>query len=533
MNQSNTRFLSFAGLSLIVALAPLACGGDDDDENPGTAGRGGSSNAGTSNGGGGTKNTGGSNNTGGTGNGGEGANGGSLNVGGDVNGAGSDQGGAGGEGAVEKTRLRVVHASPNAPAVDVYVAGTSEAAIENLAYGNATAFLEVDAGTLSFDLRAAGAEASDDPAFTTEEVTLEAGEEYTLVAAGDFANADDEDTGFRILPLQHDFDAPEAGTALVRVVHATSAWEDVDLDLASTDDVDVPGLSRFGSESNIAIPTTAAQDVSFSSADSVVSELVLPRLTSESELFVIATGNPGFPFRAPANGFALLVVDEDGKTSWVKENPWVHALHSSDIGTVDIYQSAAPTARLANDVEGGALAAFQLKASTTGYTLKAVDSGAANGSASGLATGGTSTLRLGEHYLAYIAGATINTIQEQFDLEQPEVALLRGVHAVKPGQISAQLDFGAVTSTSLSSALITSVAPAGASSAAGVAVDPGNVLLGAAAADTVTPLFATIDLSGEAALREGERSFVLLTGPTAAAAKLYVVDTSVAGWSVR
>jgi Domain of unknown function (DUF4397) len=532
MNQTNTRFLSFAGLSLIVALAPLACGSDDDDDgNPGTAGRGGSSSAGTSTGG--TKNTAG-NNTGGTGNAaGDGANGGSLNMGGDVNGVGGDQGGAGGEAPVEKTRLRVVHASPNAPAVDVYVAGTSEAAVENLTYGKATEFLEVDAGTLSFDLRAAGAEATEDPAFTTEEVTLEAGEEYTLVAAGDFANADDEDTGFRILPLQHDFDEPKAGTALVRVVHATSAWEDVDLDLASTEDVDVPGLSRFGSESNIALPTTAAEDISFSDADSVVSELVLPKLTSESELFVIATGNPGFPFRAPANGFALLVVDQDGKTSWVKENPWVHALHSSDIGPVDIYQSAAPTARLADDVEGGALTAFQLKASTGGYTLKAVDSGAANGSASGLATGGTSTLRLGEHYLAYIAGATIDTIQEQFDLEQPDNALLRGVHAVKPGQISAQLDFGAVTGTSLSSALITSVAPAGASSADGVTVDPGNVVLGAAAADTVTPLFATIDLSGDNALREGERSFVLLTGATAATSKLYLVDTSVAGWSVR
>lgn len=525
MNNINTRFLSLASLSLIVGLAPLACGGDDDTDNPGTAGRGGtSSTAGTTNNGGdgGTKTNGGTSGSGG-----------SLNVGGDGLGVGGE-GGAGGEATVAKTRLRVVHASPSAPAVDIYVKGAASAAVENVAYGAATDFIELEAGTIAFDVRAAGAEVTADPALTTDDITLEAGADYTLVAAGDFENPDDADVGFRILPLQHDFDAAEEGTALARVVHATSAWEDVDLDLASTNEVDLPGLGRFGSESNVALSTAAAEDISFANAEGVVSQLVLPKLASESEVFVIATGNPGFPFRAPANGFALLVVDQDGKTTWVKENPWIHLLHSSDVGTVDIYQSAATTVRLADDVEAGALAAFQLKASTAGYTLKAVDSAAANGAVTSLASGGTSTLRVGEHYLSYIvAGTTIGTVQEQFDLAQPTKAVLRGVHAVKPGQITSEVDFGAVTATSLSSALITGVAPAGASAAAGVAIDAGDAILGVAATDTLTPLYATVDLSGTAALKEGERSFVLLTGATAAAAKLYVVDTSVAGWSVR
>ncbi len=528
MNNSNIRFLSFASLSLFIGLTPLACG-DDDDDVGGTAGRGGSSStAGKANvagddgvGTGGTTGTGGTKNTGGT-----------VSLGGDGNVVGG--GGAGGEAAVAKSRLRVVHASPNAPAVDIYVKGAATAAVENVAYGAATEFLEVDAGTIAFDLRAAGAEATEDPAFTTDDITLEGDAEYTLVAAGDFGS-EDEDTTFRILPLQHDFDAAEAGTALARVVHATSAWEDVDLDLAGTDDVDLPGLTRFGSESNVALSTAATDDISFSNAESVVSELVLPKLASQSEVFVIATGNPGLPFRAPANGFALLVVDQDGKTSWVKENPWVHVLHSSDVGTVDLYTSAAPTVKLADDVEQGALAAFQLKASTAGYTLKAVDAEAANGSVTSDAQGTTSTLLVGEHYLTYLAGDGIRTIREQFDLTQTDKVLLRGVHGTKAGAVAATLDFGPVNvaGTDLTDALISGVGPALFSAADGEALDPGAVTLGVAATTTTTPLIAKLALTGTAAPVAGERSFVLLTGATAATAKLYVVDTSVPGWSVR
>jgi hypothetical protein len=525
MNNCNIRFLRLASLSLFVALAPLACGSDDDDDSAGTAGKtgtGGTSTAG--------KSAGGSAGNSGSSTGGTSGTGGSNAVGGD--GVSGGQGGEGGAAVVEKARLRVVHASPSAPAVDIYLKGAATAAVENVEYGAATEFIEVDAGTIAFDLRAAGEAASSDPAFTSEDITLAGDADYTLVAAGDFEHADDADVGFRILPFEHDFDAAEAGTALARVVHATSGWEDVDFDVGATDDVDVPGLPRFGSESNVALPSAKALDVSFASTAGVVSQLVLPKLADESQLFVIATGNPGMPFRAPANGFALLVVDQDGKTSWVKENPWLHLVHASDIGPVDIYESAHATTRLADDVAAEAMVAFQLAASTPGYTLRAVDSGAANGSASGLANGGTSTLLAGEHYLSYIAGSTIQTIQEQFDLTQPTKVLLRGVHAAKPGQIPSMLDFGPVVSDALSGTIITGVGPAEASAEEGEAINPGNLILGATATTTTTPVLASITLSGAAAPKAGERDFVLLTG-TAAAAKLFVVTTSQAGWSIR
>lgn len=517
MNKSNIRFLGLASLSLFVALTPLACGSDDDDDsNPGTSGKNG------------TAGTGGKNASGGTA--GKNSSGGSINLGGDDAG-GTANGGAGGEGGaavVQKARLRVVHASPNAPSVDIYPKGSTTAAAEGVAYGQATDFIEVDAGTIAFDLRAAGTDADSEPAFTTDDVELDGGADYTLVAAGDFANAADADVGFRVLALEHDFEAPAAGTAVARVVHAASAWDTVDLDVVATDGVDIPALARFGSESNVVIPAATALPIAFQTEDGVLSQLTVPKLTAGSELFVIATGNPGFPFRAPANGFALLVVDQDGTVSWVKENPWIHLVHASDVSTVDVYETThtAAAAKLTNDLAAESMGAFQLPPSVTGFSLKAVADDAASGTATALATGATATVELGEHYLSYIAGNTIQTVHEQFDMEKPTKVVLRGVHAST--DIAATVDFGAVVSDALNSVLIDSVLPAESSAEAGVATNPGNIILGASA-HSMTTLLAQKTLSGNAAPIAGERDFVLLVG----AGSLWLVDTSVAGWSLR
>ena len=216
----------------------------------------------------------------------------------------------------------------------------------------------------------------------------------------------------------------------------------------------------------------------------------------------------------------------------MKENPWLHLVHASDIGPVDVYETTHATVKLADNVAAESLVGFQLPASTSGFTLKAVDDAAANGSASGLASGPTSTIKAGEHYLSYIAGTSIQLVPEQFDLEQTTKALLRGVHAAKAGTIPASIDFGPVVSDALSDALLVGVAPTEASAEAGYAINPGNLILGAAATTTTTPLLARTTLSGVRAPVAGERDFVLLTG-TAAAAKLWVVDTSVPGWSIR
>jgi hypothetical protein len=77
-----------------------------------------------------------------------------------------------------KSKLRVFHASPSAPAsVDVAVTD-GPTLIEGLAYPEATAYLTVDPGMYDLEIRAAG----DSAAALTLSATLEGGKNYTAIA---------------------------------------------------------------------------------------------------------------------------------------------------------------------------------------------------------------------------------------------------------------------------------------------------------------------------------------------------------------
>lgn len=80
-----------------------------------------------------------------------------------------------------KARVRVIHASPNAPAVDIKLAGTRTVVAANLPFKNATV-IEVDAGTYRFDISPAGQTAV---VYTTPELRFVNGWIYTLAATGD------------------------------------------------------------------------------------------------------------------------------------------------------------------------------------------------------------------------------------------------------------------------------------------------------------------------------------------------------------
>ncbi len=79
-----------------------------------------------------------------------------------------------------KARVRIIHASPDAPAVDIKLAGTNTTVLRNASF-KANAYLEVDAGTYKFDITPAG---DSTVVFTTPELRLLPGWTYTLVASG-------------------------------------------------------------------------------------------------------------------------------------------------------------------------------------------------------------------------------------------------------------------------------------------------------------------------------------------------------------
>lgn len=121
----------------------------------------------------------------------------------------------------ENAWLRVVHASPDAPAVDIWVNG--EVAISGLAFGEATDYVELPGGDYDVAVTPAGAGAED--AVIEATVTLEAGMAYSVAAVGQVADIEP-------LVLVDDLTAPAAGMAHVRVVHASPDAPAVDVAVA-------------------------------------------------------------------------------------------------------------------------------------------------------------------------------------------------------------------------------------------------------------------------------------------------------------
>jgi hypothetical protein len=82
--------------------------------------------------------------------------------------------------AAGKAHVQVIHASPDAPAVDVALKGGA-VLVPDLAFGEMKGPLPVDAGTYNLEVRVAG---SNTVALPIDGVRLEAGKVYTVAAVG-------------------------------------------------------------------------------------------------------------------------------------------------------------------------------------------------------------------------------------------------------------------------------------------------------------------------------------------------------------
>lgn len=108
----------------------------------------------------------------------------------------------------EMAMVRVLHASPDAPAVDVYVDGN--AVVEGAEFKAATDYMELPAGEHMVEIYAAGTMGEQDPVISTN-VTVEAGMAYTAAAINNLDSIE-------LKALQDETEASE-GMAKVRVAH--------------------------------------------------------------------------------------------------------------------------------------------------------------------------------------------------------------------------------------------------------------------------------------------------------------------------
>jgi len=113
-------------------------------------------------------------------------------------------------------RVRIVHASPDAPAVDVWV--NDNAAFTNAPFKGITEYAELEVGAYNVKVVPTGAT---EPVVIEADLALEA-KDYTVVAVGKLEEIEP-------LVLVDNNSAPEAGKAHVRFVHASPDAPAVDI----------------------------------------------------------------------------------------------------------------------------------------------------------------------------------------------------------------------------------------------------------------------------------------------------------------
>jgi LPXTG-motif cell wall-anchored protein len=121
----------------------------------------------------------------------------------------------------DMARVRVVHASPDAPAVDVWVDGS--VAFSNAPFKGITDYASLAPATYNVQVTPTGAT---EPVVIDADLTLEANTDYTVVAVGLLAEIEP-------LVLVDNNSAPAAGKAHVRFVHASPDAPAVDIAVAN------------------------------------------------------------------------------------------------------------------------------------------------------------------------------------------------------------------------------------------------------------------------------------------------------------
>ena len=291
-----------------------------------------------------------------------------------------------------------MHASPGAPAVDVYVMGDATPVIEALAYGQTSPYLDVPAGDYVFEVRAAGEPADSAPVYSTDSLTLAAGDSVTAIAAGQVGG--EGDAAFRVLALADGFGDPGEG-ALARIVHAGADAPAVYIDVGNDGSAELEGVARYadsGAE-GVALPAGEALQVGILAGGEPVTAFTTPEIPAGVPVYVIATGLLG-DLPRQETGFALLAVGPTVSLGFIQQNPRVYALHAgSDAPTVDICTGGAP---LLEGVAYGAIGGIQVPPGV--YTLYVHVTGDEPCAGDSQFTVDTPPVVPGEQYLAIAAG---------------------------------------------------------------------------------------------------------------------------------
>jgi len=440
--------------------------------------------------------------------------------------------------------LRAVHASPDAPAVDIYANDGTTALAEDVAYGDVTGYLDIPEGTYNIQLRAAGSSPSSAPAYETGDLSLSDGQVITAIATGFLSSNDDADK-FRVIPLFEDFTDAASGSARLRIVHASPDAPTVAIDVGNDGSAEIAALARFEDTgvAGVELPSGTPLQVGIWAGTPLarVTAFTTPALPDGGELFVIALGSITLLPREEA-GFALLAVaaNPGGAIGLIRQNPTVYALHGGpDAPAVDIF--AGDTELVDNlsfaDLSGG------IQVPPGVYTLDFFPTSPGSDRPGGApaASFDTPNLNGGQRYLAIATGFlapdaageqpfTLIAFREDFDLTDVANSRLTAIHASPDAPA---VDIGTVDGGGLIDAVVFEnlMYPTGKPDA-GASVPAASLTLGVAPTGNANPV-ATFDVTTLAGLR----AYAVAIGALAPdlgeeGFRLAIVNTGASPWTV-
>jgi hypothetical protein len=237
-----------------------------------------------------------------------------------------------------KAWLRIVHASSDAPTVDIWAGG--EPLVEGLKYGDASEWLVLDPASYDVEIKASPSKAEDPAVYKTGPFAVEEGDKVSAIAAGLIGSMADA-SKFRVLSVREEFSPAGSGSAIARVVHAAADAPTVGIDLHNDDPAapEISKIDRFTDTAAAGFVLSSGQklQIGVASNGARVTAFTTPELPEGAELLIVATGlvasKPG-----DANGFSLLAIGPDGSLGFIRQNPFVYALHAGpDAPPVDLY----------------------------------------------------------------------------------------------------------------------------------------------------------------------------------------------------
>lgn len=199
--------------------------------------------------------------------------------------------------AASDARIRVLHASPDAPAVDVYLDGSKVAPLTNVPFGTISDYLAIPAGTHKVAVYATGTTTS--PVIDAS-LPFEAGKSYTVAATNALAKIEAH--------VLVDDPTPVAGKAQVRVVHFSADAPAVDVapNGAPVSDALVKNLSYPRASAYATVPAnTYNLQVRLAGTTTVALQLEPITLKAGTSYSVFAIGSAANP---AVGGKALQVV---------------------------------------------------------------------------------------------------------------------------------------------------------------------------------------------------------------------------------